>query len=278
MADTPTWDYDSDARAAPIVNEARNILTYRGLVRLLTVRDLTVRYKRSVLGVWWTVLNPVFTALVLYVVFSNVFRSQLPGGEPFVVYLLSGVAYMTFFSQGLQAVGNSMIASSGLIGKVRVPPECFAAAAACASAVTFVINLGPLLAAQLITGTGIPLSILLIPVPAVSLMLLIMGLGMLVATVAIRFADALEVVGIVVLGVFYLTPVFYPSDIVPSRFALFLQLNPLTHYLAVFRQLMYGGAPASLADWLIMLTTSLAAVAGGTYVFSRRWPSLAAML
>lgn len=270
--------YDSDEQRRPFVTEARNLFAYRGLLRLLVTRDLTLRYKRSLLGVWWTLLNPLLTTAVMYVVFSNVFRFRIPGGVPFVVYLLSGVLVVTFFSQGVNNVGVSLVSSASILTKVYVPPEVFAVAAAIAAAVNFGISLGPLLAVQLATGVGIAWTAPLVVIPVVALLFLVTGAGLLVATSAIRFPDTLDLVAILIVLLGYLTPSFYPLNIVPARFRFVVEANPLYSYLVVFRDLVYGSSDAAAWNWVVMLGSSLAMLAVGTYVFSRQWRTTVALL
>jgi ABC-2 type transport system permease protein len=269
--------YDSDLRLPPLLDELEQLRRYRDLLRLLIVRDLTLRYKRSLLGVWWTLLNPLLTTAVMWIVFSNIFR--FPTGDvPFIVYLLSGVLLVTFFSQGLNNVSVSVVGSAGILTKVYVPPVIFAVSAATAAAVNFTVSLVPLLAIQLATGTGVPWTALLVPVPALALLALVTGLGLMVAATAIRFADTLDLVAIFVVLVGYLTPTFYPLSIVPEGLRLFIEANPLYSYLRVFRGLVYEGAFAPWWSWAVMLGTAALFLTAGTYVFSRRWRSLAVML
>jgi ABC-type polysaccharide/polyol phosphate export permease len=269
--------YDSDLRLPPLLDEVQQLRRFRDLLRLLIVRDLTLRYKRSLLGVWWTLLNPLLTTAVMWVVFSNIFR--FPTGDvPFIVYLLSGVLLVTFFSQGLNNVSVSVVGSASILTKVYVPPVVFAVSAATAAAVNFAVSLVPLLVIQLLTGTGVPWTALLVPIPALSLLAAVTGLGLMVAATAIRFADTLDLVAIFVILIGYLTPTFYPISIVPDRFRLFIEVNPLYSYLLVFRGLVYEGAFAPWWCWAVMLGTALVFLTVGTYVFSRRWRSLAVML
>ena len=270
--------YDSASRRPPLVQEAHNLWEFRGLLRLLIVRDLTLRYKRSLLGVWWTLLNPLLTTLAMWLVFSAVFRFEIEGGVPYILYLTSGVLLITFFSQGLNTVGQSLVSSSTVISKVYVPPEVFAVSAAAAAGSNFCISIIPLIGLALVTGWGVPWTILLVPIPTVALLMLVTGVGLLVATAAIRFADALDLSALGVLLLGYLTPTFYPISIVPPEYRDLLNLNPLYSYLMVFRSLAYGGPGAPWWAWLVMMTTATAALALGTYVFSRRWRTLAAML
>lgn len=270
--------YDSDIRYPPVVAELRHLHAYRGLLKLLVVRDVTVRYKRSVLGLWWTLLNPLLTTAIMYLVFSQIFRFEIPGDAPFAVYLLSGVLLINFFALALNAVGVSLVSSASIITKVYVPAEVFAVSASVAAGVNFTFSLIPLIAVLLITGVGIPWTILLVPIPALSMLLLVTGLGLLVATAAIRFHDTLDLVAVLVVLLGYLTPTFYPLSIVPSHFQWVIMSNPLYSYLTIFRQLMYSAPAAPWWSWVVMLGTSFGALSLGAWTFSRRWRSLAVLL
>jgi ABC-2 type transport system permease protein len=270
--------YDSARRRRPLVSELENLRLHRGLLRLLVVRDLTVRYKRSALGIWWTMLNPLLTTAVMFAVFSQVFRFQLPEGEPFIVYLLSGVILVGFFSQGVIAAGSSIVNSAGILTKVYVPPEVFALAAASAAGVNFLINLLPLLVIQLLLGVGIPWTILLVPVPAVLLLALVTGIGLLVAAAAVYFYDVIDLTAVVLGLVGYLTPTFYPITIVPDQLRPLVEANPLYSYLLAFRNLVYLGRVPPWYVWAMMAATAVAALIVGLGAFSRSWRRLVVLL
>lgn len=270
--------YDSAVGVTPIVTPLRRLVEHRGLLGLLVVRDLTVRYKRSLLGVWWTLLNPLLTTAVMFLVFSQIFRFELPDGEPFAVYLLSGVLIGAFFNQGVVAVGTSMTASASVLTKVYVPAEVFAVAAGSATAVNFLIGLLPLLLVQLLTGIGIAVSVPLVALVGLSLMLLVTGLGLLVAVAAVKFDDTLNLVTVTLTLVTYLAPTFYPKTIVPDQYRLFIELNPLTSYVDTFRTAVYGATSASPADWAVVSALGVLVLALGSWQFTRSWPTMAARL
>lgn len=270
--------YDSEILPTPLMGTLRSLHEYSGLIRLLIVRDLTVRYKRSVLGVWWTILNPLLTAGVMWLVFSAVFRFAIPGGIPFIVYLLSGLLVVGFFGQGLIVTGNSMVNSTSILTKVYVPPQVFAVASSAAQSVNFLLSLLPLLLIQVIVGVGIPWTALLLPAPVVLLLALITGLGLMLATVAIRFQDVMDLIAVGVTLLTYATPTFYPISIVPEQYQFFVKLNPIYWYVDVFRHLLYGGDLGPGRAWAIIFVTSSVAFVGGVTLFARRWRSLAVML
>src|SRR3954451_9484006 len=161
--------YDSAASGPAALGDLREFWSRRGLLRLLVTRDLVLRYKRSVLGVWWTLLNPLLKMVVLWAVLSGVFKAA-DIGVPYIVYLASGILVVTFFEQAIQAAGASLVNSSGVISKVHVPPAAFAISAVLAAGMTMLISVIPLLGIQLATGVGIPWTVVLVPVPVLALM------------------------------------------------------------------------------------------------------------
>lgn len=269
--------YDSDEGRRPLLTEARNLWDYRGLVQLLIVRDLTVRYKRSTLGVWWTLLNPLLAMVILWIVFGQIFRFSIPG-VPYVVYLLSGIIYYTFFSQGVIASGSGIVNSASILTKVSVPPEVFSISAAAAAGANLLISLIPLLMIQLVTGVGIPWTVVLVPIPLLCLLGLIAGMGLLVASAAVYFYDVLDLTAVVVSLLGYLTPTFYPIDIVPESLRWLVVGNPLYSYLTIFRGFVYEGVFAPGWMFAVMFGTSLLVLVIGVWIFSRSWKNLVVLL
>ena len=272
-----TTYYDSDKARRPLVSEFENIWNNRSLIRLLVGRDLTVRYKRSVLGVWWTFLNPLLTTGVMWVVFGQFFRFQIPD-LPYIVYLLSGILLMTYFAQATLAAGSAIVNSAGILTKVYVPAEVFSFSAAAAAAVNFLISLGILLVVQLVTGVGIPWTVVLVPIPIVAMLALSAGLGLLIASAAVRFFDVIDFAGVLIQIVSYLTPTFYPVSIVPEAYLPLIYSNPLYSYLVVFRAYVYGGVMPPAWNMAYMVGSAVVALALGVWVFSRSWKSLVVVL
>ncbi|MEI8223394.1 MAG: hypothetical protein WCG43_06935, partial [Actinomycetes bacterium] len=107
--------YDSDVKQSPIISQVQGVWEKRGLLKLLVSRDLTVRYKRSVIGIWWSLLNPLFTTFVMFWVFNTVFKARMPDGTSFLPYLLSGVLLMTLFNQGLTMAADAIASGAGVL-------------------------------------------------------------------------------------------------------------------------------------------------------------------
>lgn len=277
--------YDSDQSRTPLVTEFQHLWQYRGLLKLLVGRDLTVRYKRSVLGIWWTLLNPLLLTGVLFLVFGVAFGDGKGFSddldEPFILYLLSGVLMITYFSQGLLATGAAITNSADILTKVYVPSEVFAFSTAFAALTNFVISLLPLVVVQLIVGYGIPWTALLVPVPIIAMLALVTGGGMIIAAAAVWFYDVLDLAGVMVQLLYYLSPVFYTVGFVggpDSFFGQAIKANPLFSFLEMFRDLMYRGVVSPGWQWAMVLGSASVLLTIGVWVFSRAWRGLVAQL
>ncbi|HSJ27532.1 MAG TPA: ABC transporter permease [Acidimicrobiia bacterium] len=271
--------YDSAEARTPLVTELRNFWRYRRLIRLLVARDLTTRYKRSVLGVWWTLLNPLLTAGVMFLVFGVAIGGRFgETDEPYVVYLLAGVLFMTFFGQGMLSTASSIAGAKAILSKVYVPAEVFAFATGVAALANFGFSLFPLILAQLLTGTGVPITALLVVVPVLSMLGLVIGAGMLIAAAAVYFYDVLDLTRVFVQLLQYLTPVFYPLSFIPVEWLGLYKTNPLFSYLDTFRNVMYRGELGPAWQWGYMVVTAVLALMVGVWAFSKSWRTLAMQL
>ena len=152
------------------------------LIRLLVGRELTLRYKRSVIGIGWTLLNPMLTSFVLWVVFSFVFAGKLPDGQQYAPYLMAGIVLNSFFNQGLMISAESIANNSHVLTKIYVPPQVFPISVALAGLVNFFIGLIPLAVVVYISGQSLALTSPLVIVVGVFLALLVAGLGCLLYT------------------------------------------------------------------------------------------------
>ena len=253
-------------------------MKYAQLIRLLVGRELTLRYKRSVIGIGWTLLNPMLTSFVLWVVFSFVFASRLPGTQQYAPYLMAGILLNTFFSQGVTLSAESIANNGPVLTKIYVPPQVFSISTALAGLVNFFIGMIPLGIVCLISGQPVAWTMPLVLVVGVCLTLLTAGIGLTLSILYIRFDDSRNIVNVMLMILMYFTPVFYPISILSERLQKIIVLNPLTSYLDVFRWAFSNNAVATLSDWIFMISTSLISIVIGTFVFRKYWPRTVAML
>jgi ABC-2 type transport system permease protein len=260
--------YDSAARSLTPRAWVARLWRNGALVRLLVSRELRIRYKRSLLGVWWTLLSPLLEMAALAVVFSQVFRFSSTD-VPYVVYLLSGIVVAALMRNAILRTASSLAENAQTLTRMRVPAEIFSLAAALEVAVNFIVSLLPLIAIMLISGASVSPTAPLIVMPTVLVIAFAFGVGMALAPAVARFVDTLALVGILLGLAIYLAPVFYPFSIVPERFRFVVELNPLYHYLNIFRDMLYGNGVGGLGDYLIGGGYALAALALGGWMFAR---------
>jgi ABC-2 type transport system permease protein len=270
--------YDSQMKRKIFADTFKALWDYRDLIRLLVRRDITVRYKRSLLGLFWTLLNPLMTSLVLWVVFINIFSARLPDGTEFAPYLLAGVLLITFFIQGFNQAADSIAQGSGILMKIYVPPQVFAFAAALSNAVNFCFGLFALAFISYITAAGVALSFPLTILVIFFMLIYITGLGLLVSIAYVRYDDTRSIFAILISFMMYLSPIFYPKEILSGTMLKVVNANPLTSFLDVFRYVFSGTGSASWADWAYMAGISITVLFIGIRSFAKAWPRTVVMM
>lgn len=256
------------------VNGKENLLSdfsafcikYRFLMKQLIIRDFKTKYKRSILGVGWSFLNPLLTMSVQYIVFNTLFRSDIPN---YPVYLLIGIVFMNYFSEAITLGMNSITGNSSLIKKVMVPKYVFSISRVISSLINFGYALIPLGIVILLTRVEIHLSIILLIFDVMCLFGFVLGMVFLFATSMTFFQDTQFLWSVISLLWMYLTPVFYPETIIPSVIRPIYRLNPMYQYISFARTcIIFGQAPAPEA-YLGCFLSSLAVLSLGVSVFRK---------
>lgn len=278
MAKVPMISYDSATGTRIFRDTFLTLWRHRELVQLLVKRDITVRYKRSFLGLLWTLLNPLLTSLVLWIVFITVFSARLPDGTEFAPYLLAGVLLVTFFTQGFSQAADSIAQGAGILMKIYVPPQVFAFASAISNAVNFSFGLVALALVSFITGDGMSWMFLLTVIVMLCMLMYVTGLSLMVSILYIRYSDTRSIFAILISFMMYLSPVFYPKDILSETMLRVVNANPLTSYLDVFRHVFSNTGVATVGDWAYMSFSSALIFIIGIRVFAKAWPRTAVML
>jgi ABC-2 type transport system permease protein len=267
MNTSETFVYDSAKRGSAALEELRGIFQYRDLVFQLVRRDVVTRYKRSVLGIAWTMLQPLGMMIILTLVFSTLFSSVR--GYP--TYILSGLIAWTFFSQTTTAIINHTVWGGELFRRIYLPRTSFAVSSVGTGLVNLALSLVPLLVIMLLTGTSFHWSMLFVPFVLILLAAFTLGLGLIISTLAVFFPDVSEMYQIILLAWMYLTPIIYPEEIIPQAYSYWLfNLNPMYHLVKIFRMPLYDGL---LPDWKTLLAgtvVSLLTLIIGWFVYSRK--------
>jgi homopolymeric O-antigen transport system permease protein len=259
--------YDSAQRISPFREEFVQAWRYRDLIVQLVQRDVRTRYKRSVLGVAWTMLNPLLMMTVLTLVFSNLFRFDV---RDYPVYLLSAQILWTFIAQTTTAAMSQLLWGGALLTKIYVPRTVFALAAVGTGLVNLVISLLPLLFIALAINAPLGPSLLLLPIPILFAAGFALGLGLLLSTIAVVFPDLVEMYQIVVTAWYFLTPIMYPKMIIPEAYRWLLNLNPAYHLVEAFRAPVYAASSAGPNTLAAAGVVAVATLVLGWFVFTSR--------
>jgi homopolymeric O-antigen transport system permease protein len=245
------------------------IFRYRDLVLALVSRELKVRYRRSAIGFAWTMLQPLLMMLVLQVVFNSLFRFRLDYGN-YPVYALSGILFWNFFSQSIVASMNSLRGNSVILRKLPVPSEVFPLATVISGVINLVFALVPLLLILLVTHHPITPALLFLPVSILLAALFTLGAGLLLSPLSVFFSDVVELIGVLLSILMYLTPIFYPMKILEgSRYRPLVRFNPVRSILEVFRDPIYLGKVPPLSHLSVCFGIALAALVLGLIAFRR---------
>ena len=261
----------------------------RELMVNLTLRELRSRYKRSLLGWAWSLVNPLATMLIFTVVFRFFLKVPVPRGQPsgmqvFAFFLLCGLLPWNLVANGVTTSMGALLGNANLIKKVYFPREILVAASIVAAVVSLLIELGVLSVALMIGGN------LVVPwLPAVLVLVLLQtlfvtGLGLALSVLNVYFRDVQHLIGVVLQFWFYATPVVYPLSVVPARVevlghelpARFLYgLNPMVRFVEAYRDCLYDLRLPPLGDVVYLVAVTAVVLAAGMAVFAKLEPRLA---
>ncbi len=253
---------------------ARLILSwrkYRFLLFELIKRDFKVKYKRSALGMLWSLLYPVLMMCVMALVFRNVFRFSAPGVS-YLSYLMIGLTLFNYYSEASNLSMSSVVANFSLLNKVYLPKYIFPLSKCLFVGINFLLTLLPLYAVILLTGTGLCWQHLLLPYDYLCLLLFTLGMGLALSAAAVLLRDLFYIYGIILTIWTYLTPIMYDLNSIGSpRLIALMKLNPLYHFISFARTIMlFHRTPGPGQFAACALSGVLALLIGASFFRSRQ--------
>lgn len=229
----------------------RDTYRYRELIWALALKELKIRYKRSVLGFMWALLNPALLMVVLTLVFSSIMRFPIPH---YSIFLLSVLLPWTFFSQALSYAVEAIVSNGDLIKKVQVPKLVFPMAAIVSNMINLLLSLIPLALLVPIMQHPFHWTWIYLPVPLLALTIFTMGATFFFAAANVYYRDVAHILQVVLSAWFYVTPIIYPLDFIPAKYQWIFKLNPLIYVINGFRLSVYYGqlpkAPSITASFV----------------------------
>ena len=255
-----------DGRSNYLVAAIAAMYRYQFLISQLVIRDFKSKYKRSILGVFWSFLNPLLTMTVQFLVFSTFFSSDT---KNYPVYLLSGVVCFSFFNECTTMCLSSISGNARLITKVYIPKYIFPLARTISSSVNLGISLIPLLLASLVLGVAIKPQAILFFYFLACLIVFSLGVGLFLSALMVFFRDIQFLWTVLTQIWMYATPIFYPAEIIPEKYRFIVRFNPLYHFIGNCRTCLINGISPEPKAYIFCAIFALLSFAIGSYTFKK---------
>ncbi len=230
------------------VNDSRYVLSN------FINQELTVKYKRSVLGFFWSLLNPMATMIISSIVFGSIMRFEL---NDFVVFLYAGMLPWSFFANSADFCGVSIINNEGFIKKIYMPKIVFPLTTVCANFINMLFSMSALFIFMVVLGAKVTPALFFLPISFIIIFIWTLGFSLLMATVNVYFRDMRYIMSVVMNAWYYITPILYPITAIPDNLRIFFYLNPGYYLVDMFRSPIYNNV---LPDLQNILIASLCAV------------------
>jgi lipopolysaccharide transport system permease protein len=261
-----------------VFSNLAKLFRYRGLIQTLVARDLKARYRGSVLGFFWSFFNP----LLLLLIYSFVFTQVLVGAhdplmEPYALFMFCGILPWTWFSSSILESSNTLIAGGNLIKKVLFPAEVLPIVTVLANMMHFFLGLPVLIAFLIYYQRPVdPVELLWFPVIVLIQLVFTTGLALLLSALTVHFRDLKDLLGNLVQLWFFATPIIYPMLQAPASMRQWLNLNPMTHIMISYQEVLFFPGPHGHWKWLVTIAgVSVAVFLAGYFVFDRLRDSFA---
>lgn len=238
------------------------------LLRNLVSKDFKIKYRRSFLGVAWSVLNPLLTMIVLTNVFGLLLKIQV---ENFATYYLVGYSLWGFFSEATSLSLNSILLSASLIKKVYIPKYIFPVEKSIFSLVNFLFTLVAVLFVMLVQGVYPTFTTLLFPIPVLYCLIFTCGMCLILSAITVYFRDVAHLYGVLLTLWMYLTPIIYPVELIKGHALVerIVMLNPMTRYVQYFRNVVMYDTIPGLRENLICFAMGFLTLAVGAFIFKK---------
>lgn len=245
-----------------------NLKQYSFLLFQLVSRDFKVKYKKSVLGIVWSLLYPLLMMAVMGFVFSNIFKASMPGVS-YLAYLLTGLVFFNYFSDATNQSMSSIVSNFCLINKMYIPKYIFPLSKCLFATFNFLLTLIPLYLILLVTGEGVSFYHLLLPYMFVCLFLFSLGMSFLLSALSVFLRDIYYLYGIIVMIWTYLTPIMYDISIIPQKVQFVFKLNPMYQFINFAREITLYERMPSILSFVACFISGVVVFLFGIYVFRK---------
>lgn len=242
------------------------IYLYREYLVQSVMRDLRTKYKRSVLGYLWTMLNPLAMMVIIAVVFANIMRMPT---KDYAVFLFAGLLAWNYFQSTAMMSLGSIRANARLFGQIPVPKYIFIISIAFSNLVNLVLAVIPLILVTVVLGREVPVTILALPLVLLPFFCVVIGVSLILATASVFFDDTLHLSEVALQALYFMCPVLYHRDLLPGHVVDYLALNPLFLHIEFIRGVFYDGILPDPSAFALNSIASLLILAIGLVIFKR---------
>jgi len=242
------------------------LFDYSELIKNLVISDLKVKYQSSILGFLWSMLNPLLMMLILYAVFSNVFRFEQ---EHFALYLLIGIIAWRFLQNGTMTAMSSVVGKPNLVTKVYIPREVLPFSLAMSAFISSILEFLVLMPLLLVFGATLSVTVLLFPVLHAIFFVIVFGISLVLASLYVYFRDLNQIWDLLLQVGFYASPIIYPLSLVPEEYISVYMLNPITRLLVMYRDILLYDTIPSVYDFIIVTGFGVIIMMIGSHLFKR---------
>jgi lipopolysaccharide transport system permease protein len=258
-----------------MIAQLAQLFRYRLLIHSLVARELKARYRGSVLGFFWSFINPLLLLLTYWLVFSLVLSGMRPQSvTPYFLFLFCGILPWTWFSSSIAQAAGVLIAGGNLIKKVLFPAEVLPIVAVLSNMVHFLLGL-PILLFFLAYKGKLTLTALLLPLPLLVQLVLTLGLALLVSALTVHFRDIQDLLSHILQVWFFLTPIIYYYGDMSGPIRSVLRLNPMTHVLVAYQEILFQGRFEHVAGLAAAAVVAVIVFLVGALLFDRLRDTLA---
>lgn len=248
------------------VTTIKKLEKYSPLINELVLRDLKVKYRHSVLGYLWSLINPLAMMCIMSLVFSYMFRFDIPN---YPLYVIIGQTLWTFFFESTNMAMTSIINNASLIKKVYIPKFIFPVSRVFSSFVTMSFSLLAIVIVMFATSVEFGVHLISLIVPMFTLLVFCMGIGLILSALAVYFRDIMHLYGVVTTAWMYCTPIFWTLDALPKELQCYLAFNPLYQYIECFRTVILDYSFIDLNQMLICVICALISFVVGLILFCK---------
>lgn len=256
----------------------RDLVNDAFIILAITRRELAFRYRKSIIGLGWVLMNPLLTSFTLWIIFANRFGAELSPGQKYAPFLVAGTLAQTFFSQSLVSSMNSVADNGNLLGKFPVKPDLFILGYVLSSLTSFLAGLFPLALACFLSGQKIAATAPLAIISGLVLSILISGLSMLLVPMTMKIQDLRNVISFLASLMVFITPVFYPANTLPTKLQFIVNINPLTGIVDFLRWSFSNNAEFNLALFIYPIILAVAIFIVGRKLIRNNWGRLVHLL